>query len=93
MLPGPWGHGGRFEQLERAVGNGSDLRFAGGMGRSRHQRMKLYIAFNQPPSRGGFLCAAQLLITAVHVSVRRLFAIVNRNLHEVGFTKMTLSQR
>ena len=37
LLPDPWGHGGGLEQLERAMGNGSDLRFAGGMGRPRHQ--------------------------------------------------------
>lgn len=40
LFPGPWGHGGRLEQLERSVGNGSNLCFIGGMGRPRHQRIE-----------------------------------------------------
>ena len=46
LLPGPWGHGGGLEQLECAMGHGSNLRFPGGMGRPRHQRMKPQVASN-----------------------------------------------
>ncbi len=32
LLPGPWGHGGGLEQLERAMGHSSDLCIPRGMG-------------------------------------------------------------
>ena len=46
-------YGGRSGQLECKMGSASDLRFPGGMGRPRYQRMKISLAVESDKVEGG----------------------------------------